>query len=299
MAFIMVIACARDSIRCSWHARRSAIPGPGRWRKYFNGDWSELGVGGDATLLGSNIRPAYWTAIDAEVGVDWTRGGITLSVSTDRLHFAKLPQPFLALDNGTWDRRGPPNELLAYETLIDAKTGENRLSDHWLMAYMYLQPNEGFDKRYLVFRPIDVMWGRKPDEPQSAVALARWYSAKQHDRWSTVAPVPGNYTDYRLETVSGYLLASADANRATVELEDCVTRSPGHPDHLLLQNGFCESRTYERLRTAGWAHAQAGNGLIPLYRCYNAAERSHFASNKPDCEQLGSNEQLLGHVLER
>lgn len=273
-------------------------PSPGNWKKYFNGDWSQPGVGGDATLLGDNPRPAYWVSAGAEAGVDWVKEGITLSFSTDRLHFTKLSQPFLALDTGNWNRgKGPPNELLAYETLIDAKTGENQLGDHWLMAYMYLQPDEGFDKRYLVFRPIDISWGRKPGEPQSAVALARWYNAKLHDRWSTVASVPGNYTEYQLETVSGYLLTTADSAQPTVELEDCVTHLPGHPDHMLSQKGFCQSRAYERLRTAGWAYTQAQPATIPLYRCYNAAEHSHFASNKPDCEKLGTNEQLLGYVL--
>lgn len=272
-------------------------PEPGNWKKYFNGDWSQPGVGGDATLLGNNPRPAYWGSADAEVGVDWVKGGITLAFSTDRIHFTKLPQPFLALDTGTWNRKGPPNELLAYETLIDAKTGENQLGNHWLMAYMYLQPDEGFDQRYLVFRPIDVSWDRKPDEPQSAVALARWYNATLHDRWSTVAPVPGNYTGYQFEQISGYLLSFADTNYATVELEDCVTHLPGHPDHMLSEKGFCEARSYERLRTAGWVYEQPQTGTIPLYRCYNTTDHSHFASNDAQCEKLGIPEKLLSYAL--
>jgi hypothetical protein len=274
-------------------------PAPGSWMKYFNGDWSQPGVGGDAALLGNNTRPAYWRSAHAAVGVDWGPAGITLNFSADRLHFSDLPQPILALDASSWNRKATSGELLAYETLIDARTGENQLDDHWLMAFMYVQPGEGLDKRYLVFRPVDVSWGRKPDEPQSAVALARWYSAKLHDHWSTVAPVPGNYTDYQLETISGYLLASADASRATVELEDCVSHYPGHPDHMLSQKGFCESHSFERLRTAGWAYTQPQAGTIPLYRCFNTAEYTHFASSQSDCEQLGRNEQLLGYVLER
>lgn len=274
-------------------------PSPGNWKKYFNGDWSQPGVGGDATLLGNNTRPAYWTSKNMEVGVDWSPKGITLALSTDRLHFMDLPQPFLALDVSSWNRKETSAELLAYETLIDAKTGENQLGDHWLMAYMYLQPGEGFDKRYLVFRPIDITWGRKPSEPQSAVALARWYNAKLHDRWSTVAPVPGNYSDYQLEKISGYLLSSPDPSHAIVELEDCVTHWPGHPDHMLSEKGFCESRSYERLRTAGWIYAQPQPDTIPLYRCYNSIEHSHFASNDPHCEKLGESEKLLGFALQQ
>jgi hypothetical protein len=274
-------------------------PSPGNWKKYFNGDWSQPGVGGDATLLGNNIRPAHWISQDMEVGVDWGPKGITLAFSADRLHFTDLPQPILTLDTGSWNRKADSAELLAYETLIDARTGENQLSDHWLMAYMYLQPGEGFDKRYLVFRPIDVTWGRKPDEPQSAVALARWYNAKLHDRWSTVAPVPGNYNEYQLEAVTGYLLSTADPSRATVELEDCVAHWASHPDHLLSEKGFCESHSFQRLRTAGWIYAQPQPDTVPLYRCHNATEQFHFASNDAQCEKLGTPEKLLGYALKQ
>jgi hypothetical protein len=46
--------------------------------------------------------------------------------------------------------------------VIDAHTGLNQLSDHWLLAYMYLNPGENFGKRYLVFRPVDISWGVRP-----------------------------------------------------------------------------------------------------------------------------------------
>jgi hypothetical protein len=45
-----------------------------------------------------------------------------------------------------------------------------------------------------------------------------------------------------------------------------------------------ELRTYQRLRTTGRMYAQARAGTIPPYRCYNAKEQSHFASNALDCE---------------
>jgi len=69
---------------------------------------------------------------------------------------------------------------------------------------------------------------------------------------------------------------------------------PGHPDHLLAEKGFCESHAYQLLRTTGWMYAQARAGTIPLYRCHNAKEQSHFASNALDCEQLGETEHIVG-----
>jgi hypothetical protein len=190
-----------------------------------------------------------------------------------------------------------PAELVAYMSLIDAETGRNHLGDHWLLAYMYLQPDEGFDKRYLVFRPIEISRSRQPDEPQVGVALGRWYNAALHDRWSTVAPVPGNYSAYKLEGKSGYLMTAADAAKPSVQLEDCVSEWPGHPDHLLEEKGACDSGHYRRLRTAGWVYSKPQEHTVPLYRCYNAQEHAHFASNEADCEKLGTMERLLGYAL--
>ena len=60
---------------------------------------------------------------------------------------------------GDWSRKNGL-ELIAYPDLIDAKTGLNQLNDHWLLAYMYLNPGENSGKRYLVFRPVDIANGR-------------------------------------------------------------------------------------------------------------------------------------------
>lgn len=91
----------------------------------------------------------------------------------------------------------------------------------------------------------------------------------------------------------------ADAAKPTVELEDCISNRPRHPDHLLAEKGFCAAHQYQRLRTAGWVYSQPQEQTIPLYRGYNATEHSHFASNALDCEKLGEMERLLGYALEK
>jgi hypothetical protein len=89
----------------------------------------------------------------------------------------------------------------------------------------------------------------------------------------------------------------ADAAKPSVELEDCVSQRPGHPDPLLAEKGFCAAHQYQRLRTAGWVYSQPQDQPVPLYRCYNAQEHSHFASNESDCEKLGDMERLLGYAF--
>jgi hypothetical protein len=197
---------------------------------------------------------------------------------------------------GDWSRKNGL-ELYAYMDLIDAKTGLNQLGDHWLLAYMYLKPGEGFDKRYLVFQPVDVSWSRKPGEPEAGVMLAHWYGAGLHDHRATVSPVPGNYSQYKLVGELGYLMTAPDPTLHTVELEECVSQWPGHPDHILIEKGVCETHGYQRLRSAGYVFSSPQSDTQPLYRCYSDAEKSHFAANREDCGNSGKREALLGYIL--
>ncbi|KJC38034.1 hypothetical protein UP09_26635 [Bradyrhizobium sp. LTSP885] len=275
-----------------------ADPGPGQWKKYFDGKWDEPGLGGQATRLmnGSGSSVARWTASGELALTGWVPGGLGLFLTRDHVTLKAVPEPLLVLDPGVWQRPAP-SELVTYPVLLDAATGGNQLSNSWLLVYAYWPPGGGHADKYLVVRPVDVSRSDTQATPQVGVQLARWYNSALHDRWSTTGPVPGNGTSYRFEAQSGYLMTAAAAGAPMVELEDCVSLRPGHPDHLLAEKGFCEAHAYQRLRTAGWVSAQAQPGTIPLYRCYNAREQSHFASNAADCEKLGANERLLGYAL--
>jgi hypothetical protein len=85
-------------------------------------------------------------------------------VSQDHLNFTALPVPVLPRDNGSW-HRPDPHDLFACPSLLDANTGTNQLGDHWLLAYMYVQPNEGMNKRYLVFRNVDRISFKRARQP--------------------------------------------------------------------------------------------------------------------------------------
>jgi hypothetical protein len=292
--------CGRNVDHVGYVARAPvADPGPGKWEKYFDGAFSQPGVGGDASQLGGGGAASTWLTTGETVRVVWVKDGLGLAFSQDRLHFTAFPLPMMKLDTGRWDRKGPPNELLSYATLIDDKTGANLLGDHWLLAYMYLQPNEGFNKRYLVFRPVDVSRPANADEPAAAIMLTHWYDARLHDHWATVAPVPGNYSAYKLVAQLGYMLTEPDPAHPSVELEDCVSQWPGHPDHILIQKGVCESHGYMRLRSAGFVYANALPNTQPLFRCYSGADKSHFAANREDCNGQGKKESLLGYDLKQ
>jgi hypothetical protein len=272
-------------------------PGPGQWKKYFNGAWSEPGVDGKSSPIdGAGV--AWWNTTGETVGLNWVKGGTGLTVSADRLHFSPLlSQPLMLTEPGDWSRKNGL-ELVSYADLIDASTGLNQLGDHWLLAYMYLNPGENFGKRYLVFRPVDISWSRTPGEPQVGEMLTHWYNKSMHDHWATTAPVPGNWAGYGMVAQLGYMMtAPPDSKEASTELEECVSQGSGHPDHILLQKGVCETQGYKRLRSAGFVFSTEQPNTQPLYRCYSDTEKSHFAANTEDCNGMGKREALLGYDL--
>jgi len=273
-------------------------PGPGKWKKYFNGEWSEPGVDGKSTKV-DGLGAAYWNTARETIGLNWVKGGMGLIASSDLLHFTPvLSQPLMLSEPGDWSRKNGL-ELLSYPAVIDAHTGLNQLSDHWLLAYMYLNPGEDFGKRYLIFRPVDISWSRAPGEPQVGEMLTHWYNAAEHDHWTTTAPVPGNYAAYKLVAQLGYVMTAPDSHEHSVELEECVSTWPGHSDHILIQKGVCETQGYKRQRSAGFVFSGAQPNTQPLYRCYADTEKSHFASNKDDCDNMGKREALLGYDLKQ
>jgi hypothetical protein len=278
-----------------------ANPGPGNWKKYFNGAWSEPGLGGDASKLdGVETPAARWVPAGLSVNLG-SRGGLVFSA--DHVKFTVgISEPLVIGDkNVSWNRPTDPHDLQAYWSLLDAKTGGNQLSGYeWNLFYLDLQPNEGFNKRYLVVRPIEVSQLHRPDEPRVATMLGHWHNAKAHEHWSTGAAVPGNYTDFKLEAQSGYLMTMADAKRPTVEIEDCASQQGGHRDHILMQKSeACESHGYTRQRTVGWVFSAPLPDTQPLYRCFSEAEKSHFAANSEDCDHAGKMEALLGYDLKQ
>jgi hypothetical protein len=275
-------------------------PGPGHWLKYYDGAWSQPGLGGNATNLGSelNTGAARWKTTGMTILLGSNANGPALFFSTDHVRFTALAAP-LVLGNTTAWTRPSPNELIAYDDLIDANDGSSQLGNSWYLVYTYLQPNQTFSQRYIVFRPVTVSIQPSAVSPQVGVQLARWWNPVLQDRWTTTAPVPGNYLAYRLDATLGFVMTAPDREKPTVELEDCVLQSGAHPDHLLTASGLCEKQGYQRLRVAGWVYQKPEPGTQPLYQCYSSADRSHFAATVADCDRVGSAQRLLGYDLMR
>jgi len=289
--------CARARDHATIIARAPVDnPGPGHWKKWFNGAWSQPALRGDASPLSTKTAGlARWEG--QTLGFGLVPGGIGLFLSSDHITFAPLPEPLFPNGPGSW-KRPDPQEFSSYFGILDATNGSNQVGNKWMLSYAYIQPNESFGQRYLVFRPVDVSVSPAPVSPQVGIMLARWHNATRRERWSTIAPVPPN-PGYTLESQSGYLMTVANPVQASVELDDCVQSQSGRTDHLLTQKGECERQGYQRQRSAGFVYAKQQADTQPLYQCFAEADHSHFASNRSDCEGQGKNENLLGYDLVR
>lgn len=276
-----------------------ASPGPGSWVKYFNGAWSSPGLGGDATSLGYiGASAGRWTA-NGDIlllNPDHWFGGLRLSFSRDKVSFTSVQEPLIPLEDDNWNRPAP-TELVAYPSVMSYDDVSNQVGSSFLLTHVYVQPGEGFAQRYLVFRDVWMSVSASPVTPQVGIALTRWFNAAAKDRWTTTAPVPGNFGAYAYDKHLGYLMTRAHPTLPSNKLEDCVSTWPGHPDHLLTNDGTCAPGGYTRLRTAGWVYRDAQPGSVPVYRCYDAVNQTHFASNQANCEGLGGAEWLLGYAL--
>jgi len=279
-------------------AARSPIadPSPGRWAKWFNGAWSQPGIGGNSTPIPTKTAGlARWTTTGQILALGVVPGGIGLFVSSDHVTFEPLPEPLLPNGPGSW-ARPDPEEFSSYFGIMDVATGANQVGDKWMLSYAYIQPGESFGQRYLVFRPIDVWISATPVHPQVGVMLARWYNPARQARWSTISAVPPA-AGYRFESQAGYLMTTADPATASIALDECVQQQAQGPDYVLTRKGQCERRGYRRLRAAGFVYVAEQAGAQPIYQCAEPTSRSHFVSNQNDCEGHGRSEGLLGYDL--
>lgn len=170
-------------------------------------------------MAGSGASAARWTTTGQVILTGWVPGGLGVFFSSDHTTFTPLRAPLLAADPGEW-KRPAPSEHVFYPVILDARNGTNQLSDSWMMVHAYIQPNEGSDRKYFVFREVTVVVSRTPVATQVGVLLARSRNVALHDRWSTTTSVRGNDASYKLEAHLGL-----SHDRST--LRRCVDRTGG------------------------------------------------------------------------
>jgi hypothetical protein len=287
--------------------------GPGTWSKWYQGSFSEPGLGGQATalILGSAAwsvsRSTTFEQLFAVLANPWiTAPGIQVLNSTDGIEWHDdIASPLIHFPDANWEDRVNGGELYAYPSLVPEAGGTDWGASAYLY-YMYLHPKEGFDKRYLVRRRVDVTLHDDPvTTPQAVVRLARSYSTTHTDHWVTTAPIcdsglsdPCNpsVTTYAPEasTILGDAKVYTSGGSGLVALQDCYY-PPWH-DHMISTDTACEGM--DRLRTLGWIWSSQPSTIttVRLYRCFNSSNTNHFLSTDSACEGKGTAEFTIGYA---
>jgi len=269
------------------------------WHKYYEGGWTEPGLGGKATAIGFLGPGAGYLLNDgwvAAVATDPWFGGVRLSLSADKISFVDLDEPLLTIDGSNWDRPAE-TDLIAYGTILNPDNGSNAVDQDFLLSYIYVPPGKGFESRYLVFHEVSVTVQDSPLPVQAGMALTRWSDPGQQIYVTSTGPLTGDRQAYRRDTTVAYMLTRAPEGIASVKFAECSSNWAGHLDQMLAADGSCGAGGYDRERTAGWLFADEQPDAVPVYRCVNEQARTHFASSAPDCEGLGNMEFLLGYGL--
>jgi hypothetical protein len=290
--------CLRNSDWQTIVARAPALD-PTEWRKYYEGGWSEPGLGGNAMAIGfvgtgtGYLKEPGWVAA---VTTDRWFGGVRLSLSKDKVSFVDLEDPLMPIDGAEWNRPADSG-LIAYGTILNPDDGSNAVDRQFLLSYVYVPPGKGFESRYLVQHDVSLSVEDQPQPLQAGMALTRWSDLERKIYVTSTGPLTGDRLAYSRDTIVAYMLTRAPEGTASIKLAECASGSPGHLDQMLAEDGSCEAEGYVRERTAGWLYATEQPDTVPVYRCADAEGRTHFASNAPDCEGLGTMEFLLGYGL--
>lgn len=290
--------CLRNSDWQTIVARARAAE-PTVWHKFYQDSWTEPGLDGKATaigFLGPGAGYLLQYGLVATVTNDPWFGGLRLSLSADKVSFADIEEPLVAVDGSDWNRPAD-TDLVAYITIVNPESGSNAVNDSFLLSYIYVPPGKGFESRYLVHHEMTLSLAESPLPVQSGVALTRWMEPGRETYLTSTGPLTGERLGYELDSIVAYILTRAPEGAASIKIAECSKNASGQLDHLLAEDGDCQSGGYVRERTAGWLYLDEQPDTVPVYRCTGAEAQTHFASSEPDCEGRGIMELRLGYGL--
>ena len=147
----------RDSYKI--HLARSLVSDggkPGTWWKYYNGSFSQPGLGGESSSIASGtVLGRAWVSYNAAVGeymgFSWSPTGFGISLSPDGINWRRVTGDIISTNHEFHNRSLNSGELIEYMSLI-ALNGDPAVSgvDGWLyfMRVPAGQPMVG-DTRYL------------------------------------------------------------------------------------------------------------------------------------------------------
>lgn len=302
---------------------------PGSWWKYYQGAWTQPGLGGQATAL-DNLVGAKMVWLEAQsvwLAISYTG---TLSISPDGLSWSALPSTLLPAVPPTQPLAGYTNVNRYYYTSLIPGWGGSTLyagDTLWLYCLFDVATNDSWANvtRGLAATPLTIVPANasQPGTPPTAVVSLASYvrggaiegetggaggagvasRGVAVDTWATVSPVDLRTWSY--EWFLGYLLASPDdaPNATVVPLVDCF--DVARDDHYVALPGECvggdgSTAANRLLGMLGYVGADnvslPGYQSMPLYRCFNAAANDSYVNPLDGCRPGDQNQTLLGYM---
>jgi hypothetical protein len=292
--FYMYFEATRDR---QIHLARSRVADggrPGTWFKYYNGRFSEPGIGGESSPIAPGLLARSWvsynSALDAFIGFsrldpDFGFGqGFGLAISRDGLtNWKKVSVPVLVSESKWGDRDSSSKELIGYPSFIGLNGNANNISTDFWLYYMQIKPGQSFLDRYLVRRQVHVAQSNSshPLDIAPRIALSRYLSADSNDTWTTTTNPP---PEYEFVETLGYLFTTKTSPHMR-PVYDCYLVREG--DHFPDTREDCSAhgdRDVRNLRQMGWILAGPFPVSRQLFRCFDPETLDHFVSADDKCE---------------
>jgi hypothetical protein len=298
--FYMYFMPTRD-----WQVRLARAPissggTPGAWQKYANGSFGPPGLGGESSPLDpSGALTKSWVSWNrytqsyqgfSFIDRNGTFAGFGLTFSPDGVtNWTSNPYLVLSSEGDFGPRTSASKELADYPSLISLYGESDQIGQTFWLYYMYINPGEGFDRRYLLRRKANFSYTTSGAAADRVPKIALSQYNKADDTWFTTTAVDPSY---QMVGTIGYLFT--DSIPGSQAVYDCYIA--GSNDHMLtLDDPTCAGASY--LRRVGWISTAPFTNSVAVYRCWDAAATNHFLSTDPGCEGKVT-EWRMGYVAQ-
>lgn len=288
------------------YAARSALIDqgrPGTWWKYYQGAWTQPGIGGQQSPLSgvNGTAFSYNTYLGAYLNIAVSaRWGFSLNLSngTDLTSWQPMngtssetiyPLATTASDTNqdNWGSRSSSSGLLyGYTALIDPSGDSMNTGQSFYLYYLKLFQGDTFASRYLFRRMVTLTSETTAPTIAATVDLDRYQNSSGKLRVMTDVARPAE--GYQFQSRVGALLASPAPGfhavyECAIPLYHDYVNFDGDPSAYNWQN--CGDSGTPLIRAIGYvANSPIDGATRPIYRCFNPTIWTHFLSTSSTCE---------------
>ncbi len=287
---------------------------PGTWYKYYQGTYSQPGLGGHQTPVEAAASSLTWNTylkaylsifisakygfyLKVSAGDDITRWNALGNDGTKSIYpLVSYPQD--SRQDVWFGRTASSGEVYGYPSFIAPDGDSSYTGQVFYLYYMKLFAGTSFSQRYLMRRQMMLTLQSAPPFP-ALVDLARYQNPDTgvlRVFTEDVRPPEGD----RLTAIVGALLPYPSPGfhplyECSIPLFRDYLATDGSPSQDNWRG--CGGRGTVFIRTIGWASdRQSSQTPIAIYRCFSSTRLNHFISTDPYCEG-STTEWLLGYIF--